>query len=143
MRKQIQAHNTIDTHMLSFLCINIVKSMSIPLDKRKWNQAKKLADQVYDKPSAYKSGYIVKKYKELGGTFNKKTKPVKTGLKRWFDEKWVNQHGHEGYQHKNDVYRPNKRITAKTPITWSELTPKQITRAKRTKSKGKRVNRFA
>ncbi len=115
--------------------------MAEPNDLAKWTKAKKEADKVYKRPSAYKSGFIVKRYKELGGTFKNK-KPVNKGLKRWFDEKWVNQHGHEGYQHKNDVYRPSKRITKKTPTTWSELSQKQIEKAKRTKSKGKRVNRF-
>ena len=28
-----------------------------------------MADEIYEKPSAYKSGYIVKKYKELGGKY--------------------------------------------------------------------------
>ena len=30
------------------------------LDVDKWKKAKIMADQVYDTPSAYKSGYIVK-----------------------------------------------------------------------------------
>lgn len=34
-----------------------------------YKKAKKIADDVYKKPSAYKSGFIVKKYKELGGTY--------------------------------------------------------------------------
>lgn len=115
--------------------------MSEPVDKKKWAIAKKAADIIYKRPSAYKSGYIVKKYKELGGTF-KGTKKKVTGLPRWFAEKWVNQHGRVGYEHKNDVYRPSKRVTKKTPVTWSELSTKQIEKAKRTKSTGKRVNRF-
>lgn len=116
--------------------------MAEPLDRAKWIKAKKDADAVYKRPSAYKSGYIVKRYKELGGTFKNAKKPVNKGLKRWFDEKWVNQHGQTGYQHKNDVYRPSKRITKKTPTTWTELTADQIETAKRTKSKGKRITRF-
>jgi hypothetical protein len=39
------------------------------VNKDLWISAKKAADKVYDKPSAYKSAYIVKKYKELGGKF--------------------------------------------------------------------------
>jgi hypothetical protein len=115
--------------------------MPEPLDKKKWESARKAADKIYLKPSAYKSGYIVKKYKELGGTF-KGEKKKSTGLPRWFAEKWVNQHGHVGYKHKNDVYRPSKRITKKTPTTWTELSKKQIEKAKRTKSAGKRVKKF-
>lgn len=102
--------------------------MSEPTNKKLWDKAKKLADAVYGKPSAYKSGYIVKKYKELGGTFymtQERSKPPKTkSLTRWFKEKWVNQHGTVGYKHKDDVYRPSKRVTKDTPKTWSELTKK-------------------
>lgn len=112
------------------------------LDQKKWAEAKKLADLVYKVPSAYKSGYIVKKYKELGGRFASQRSKSKTGLTRWFAEKWVNQHKSVGYQHKNDVYRPSIRVTKKTPITWSELTKKEIAAAQRTKSKGRRVTRF-
>jgi hypothetical protein len=138
------------------------------IDKDKWLQARKLADTVYDKPSAYKSGYIVKKYKELNGRFktvdkprnktksrsrsrsrsrslNKSgstSKPKTRGLSRWFAEKWVNQRGIVGYQHKSDVYRPTYRITAKTPVTWSELTKKEIDKARKVKATGQRVKRF-
>lgn len=94
-------------------------------DKKKWEKAKKMADAVYKVHSAYKSGWIVKKYKEFGGTFNTDMKPTKKGLTRWFDEKWVNQRGEVGYRYKSDVYRPTKRITSKTPVTWKELSKKR------------------
>jgi hypothetical protein len=114
-----------------------------PLDKKKWAAAKKMADTVYKTHSAYKSGYIVLKYKELGGEFTPTPTPKpNTGLSRWFSEKWVNQHGTTGYQHKNDVYRPSKRITSKTPTTWKELTPSEIAKAKKIKASGKRVVKF-
>lgn len=117
--------------------------MPEPVDKKLWHRAKKMADKVYDKPSAYKSGYIVKKYKESGGKFlNARSRGASAGLTRWFKEKWVNQHGTVGYKHKDDVYRPSKRVTRETPRTWAELTKKQIERAKRTKSKGKRIKKF-
>jgi hypothetical protein len=38
--------------------------MPIVLDKELYNKAKQIADETYKKPSAYKSGYIVKLYKE-------------------------------------------------------------------------------
>lgn len=79
-------------------------------------KARKLADEVYDKPSAYKSGYIVKKYKELGGTYSddKQTKP----LKRWFEEEWTDIGGKE-----YPVYRPTKRVSKETPLTVDEIDP--------------------
>ena len=70
----------------------------------------------------------------------KKTK--KKGLSRWFLEKWKNQRGKIGYKYKSDVYRPTHRITKKTPITFSELTKKQLKRARSIKLKKGRVNKF-
>jgi len=32
-----------------------------------YKEARKIADNTYERPSAYKSMYIVRKYKELGG----------------------------------------------------------------------------
>ena len=61
--------------------------MPTPTDKDLYEKVKSLADKIYDKPSAYKSGYIVKTYKELGGKYSGK-KPDKKGLDRWFKEKW-------------------------------------------------------
>jgi hypothetical protein len=116
--------------------------MSEPADKKLYTRVKKLADSVYEKPSAYKSGFIVKKYKELGGKFIGKSPAKKEGLTRWFKEKWVNQHGTSGYKHKNDVYRPSKRITKNTPVTWSELSASEVSKAMRAKSRGKRIRRF-
>ena len=35
--------------------------MAVPKDKQLYEKAKRMADEVYKKPSAYKSGYIIKK----------------------------------------------------------------------------------
>ncbi len=112
--------------------------MSEPLNKRLWAIAKQHADDVYKTPSAYKSGFIVKKYKELGGTFAGH-KQKTTGLSRWFAEDWTNQRGEVGYKYKKDVYRPSKRVTNDTPRTWGELSDKQIQRAEKNKVAGKRA----
>jgi hypothetical protein len=94
------------------------------------------------KHSAYKSGLIVKKYKQLGGTFIG-PKPKKTGLSRWFAENWKSDRGKYRYTAKSSVYRPTKRITSKTPVTFSELTRSQILRAKREKARTGRVKVFS
>jgi hypothetical protein len=83
-----------------------------------YEKAKKIADETYKKPSAYKSGFIVKKYKELGGTYSDDGKPKE--LKRWFKEEWKDI-GNKEYP----VYRPTKRITKDTPLTATEIDPKQ------------------
>jgi hypothetical protein len=93
--------------------------MPIPKDKTLYEKVKKMADQVYTKPSAYKSGYIVKKYKELGGEYIDDNQPKE--LKRWFKEKWEDV-GKKDYP----VYRPTVRINKQTPLTVSEIDKKQL-----------------
>jgi len=122
--------------------------MPIPVDQILYDTIKKRVYKKIPKHSAYRSGLIVKEYKKK---FQKKygsknpylgkyTK--KKGLKRWFDEKWVNQRGTIGYQYKHDIYRPSKRITKKTPITHGELSKKEIKRARKEKYTKGRVYRF-
>jgi len=94
--------------------------MSIPTNKTLYNKVKKEADKVYDKPSAYKSGWIVKEYKKRGGEYAGKKKENK-GLDRWYKEDWEDIGGKE-----YPVYRPTKRITKDTPLTESEISPTQL-----------------
>lgn len=118
-----------------------------PTDKKLYEKIKKKVYTQIPKHSAYRSGHLVKKYKKefekkYGKTKNpyKNKKPdVKIGLKRWFLEDWRNQNNKIGYNKTGDYYRPNKRITAKTPITHSELTKRQKEKASKLKSKGKRA----
>lgn len=108
--------------------------MSEPINKKLYAKAKMIADKTYKKSSAYKSGYIVKLYKEMGGKYRGKTKRKNQGLTRWFKEEWKDV-GNKSYP----VYRPTKRITKKTPLTVKEIDPKhlkqQITRKQKIKGK--------
>ena len=121
----------------------------IPREKELYARTKKYIYKKYPKHSAYRSGLLVQEYKrrfsqKYGNKKNpyigKKTK--KKGLKRWFSEEWVNQRGEVGYRYKNDVYRPSIRITQKTPVTYKELSLKQIKKARQTKYRKGRVSRF-
>lgn len=59
------------------------------LDKNIYKKAKKIADETYKKNSAYKSLFMIAKYKELGGKIDEKKS--KNGLKKWvIEEKWKN-----------------------------------------------------
>ena len=122
--------------------------MNVPVDEKMYNKIKKAIYKKNPKHSAYRSGMIVKTYKKRFGEKNGKKKPYKGkktkkhGLQRWFKEEWVNQRGKVGYKYKNDIYRPSKRITKKTPITHSELTKKQVKRARKEKYTKGRVKRF-
>jgi hypothetical protein len=97
------------------------KQTSIPLDKELYEQAMAIVYAQYRHPSAYRSGALVKKYKELGGRYGS-TKSIQSiderPLKRWFEENWQDI-GHKGYP----VYRPTKRVTSKTPLTPVEIDP--------------------
>ena len=122
---------------------------SKPTDSKLYENIKKQLWIKYPKHSAYRSGLLVKKYKEQ---FSKKyptknpyqgPKPnKKSGLSRWFLEDWRNQRGEIGYKYKSDIYRPSKRITKKTPTTIKELSKKQISRARKEKYSKGRVKKF-
>ena len=60
--------------------------MPTPVNKDLYEAVKEYANIVYDKPSAYKSGFIVKMYKKLGGTYKEDHK--EHDLERWFLENW-------------------------------------------------------
>lgn len=100
--------------------------VSIPKDNALYNKARAEADKKYVKASAYKSGYIVKRYKEIykdkyGNDKAYEGAKAKTkGLSRWFDENWVSVGG------VIPTYRPTVRITKDTPKTVSEIPKKRL-----------------
>jgi hypothetical protein len=93
--------------------------MPIILNQELYDEVKAEADKKYKKNSAYKSGWIVKTYKERGGEYkdDNKTKD----LKRWFKEDWKDIGGQD-----YPVYRPTKRISKDTPLTADEIDPEQL-----------------
>lgn len=90
--------------------------MPIILDQALYNRVKREADKIYEKPSAYKSGWIVKTYKSRGGAYEDDNQPKNLG--RWFKEDWADIGG-QSYP----VYRPTKRVSKETPLTADELDP--------------------
>jgi len=111
--------------------------MATPKDTSLYEKAKAEASKIYVKTSAYKSAYIVKKYKELYkdkyGNDNayigkKSEKPV--GLTRWFKEKWE-----DVGSGKYPLYRPTIRVTKDTPKTKSELSSNRIKEQDKLKQK--------
>jgi len=93
--------------------------MPVPLNKLLYEKVKKYADTIYSKPSAYKSGFIVKTYKKLGGKYKDDKK--EKNLKRWFEEDWKDI-GHLDYP----VYRPTKHINKHTPLTPNEINKQNL-----------------
>jgi Family of unknown function (DUF5872) len=102
--------------------------MPVPIDTDLYAKAKRIADSKYKTHGAFKSGFIVKTYKELGGRYRDDGKPK--NLKRWFKEEWKDVGG-KAYP----VYRPTKRISKDTPLTKSEIDPKDM--KKKTEEKQK------
>lgn len=131
--------------------------MPEPIDTQLYNRVKKLADKRFEsKTGVYKSSWIVKEYKRLGGKYRGERKED-SGLKRWYKEKWVDLNrpirdkagkiiGYEecgrksilkksGKKQKYPLCRPQKRVTFATPKTVSELTESSIKKAKKDKAK--------
>jgi hypothetical protein len=101
-------HTNIFSHLFNI--------MPIANDMKLYEKVKQDANRIYGKPSAYKSGWIVKTYKQRGGTYSDDGKPKE--LKRWFNEEWADIGGKE-----YPVYRPFKRINESTPLTAFEIDP--------------------
>lgn len=121
--------------------------MNLPRDKELYDKIKKQVFLKYPKHSAYRSGLLVKNYKEA---YQKKYNNDNAyigdrnidGLTRWFAEDWRNQRGEIGYKKKGDIYRPTIRINEKTPTTINELSKRRIKEAMREKKTKGRVKKF-
>lgn len=102
--------------------------MAIPTNKALYKQVKDYADIVYSKPSAYKSGFIVKTYKQLGGTYKDTGDEHK--LARWYKERWE-EIGNKSYP----VYRPTIRVNKNTPLTIYEIDKNDLKKQIKLKQK--------
>ena len=76
-------------------------------------------------PSARASQAIAKCRKASGSV--KKTK-AGADLKRWGSEKWVDTKSGKacGAGGSNEYCRPSKRVSSKTPVTKSEMSPSML-----------------
>jgi len=122
--------------------------MVTPTDIKLYNKIKIYIYIKYPIHSAYRSGLLVKKYKEeYEKKYNNKNyyigkKPDKNGLNAWFKQKWRNSNNNIGYEGKNnEIYRPTKKY-GKTPILMNELSKEQKQKAKKIKASGKRIKNF-
>ena len=111
------------------------------MDKELYERLKKDVWAIYDKPSADRSGMLVKLYREAGGKYSG-DKDKDEGLSRWYRERWESDKGTANYPHKNSVFRPTVRITKDTPTTFAELTPEELKRARSMKARKGRVDKF-
>ena len=63
-------------------------------------------------------------------------------LKRWFKEDWRTPSGDKDYSGGDNTFRPTKKVSKKTPKTWSELTDAEKAAAKKEKKSKGRVSRY-
>jgi hypothetical protein len=127
--------------------------MATPTNTKLYAKVKREADAKFEsKTGVYKSSWIVREYKKRGGKY-KSTSKKSSGLKRWYREKWVdlnrpikNSSGKiVGYKkcgrtssknkEKYPLCRPSKRVSAKTPRTYKEISKRSISKAQREKRK--------
>lgn len=92
-------------------------------------------------PSA-RASQAIAKCRKASGNVNKSEKG--TSLKRWEKEKWIDTKSGKacGAGGKNEYCRPSKRVSSKTPVTKSEMSPSLLSKKKAEKSivgMGKRV----
>lgn len=122
----------------------------IVLDKALYGKVKKEADKKFLAPtSAYKSAWIVREYKRLGGRFAD-TKDQNKGLLRWFREKWldVNRGAPCGRPKATEqgtypLCRPTVRVTKDTPKLAKDIPKQQIADANKKKQRVKNKGRIA
>ena len=119
-----------------------------PADQGLYDKVKARVYKSIPKHSAYRSGVLVKEYKEA---FRRKHGNNKqpyvgekdtNGLTRWFKEEWRNESGGVGYDKNNTLYRPTKRVTADTPKTWNEIPKSRVQTAKEEEKAKARVKKF-
>lgn len=128
-----------------------------PKNKKLYNYVKSLANKKFkSKSGVYRSSWIVREYKKRGGVYKSGSKTSKSGLKRWYKEKWVdlnrpirNSKGKiVGYKScgrkssgikgkKYPLCRPSKRVSPRTPRTYKQISKGSLSKAKREKSKVK------
>ena len=107
---------------------------AVILDKDIYEKAKKIIYNQYKKPSAYRSGALVKKYKDMGGRYSNEPNKNETSLKRWFKEEWRDINPMKT-KTSYPVYRPTKRITKKTPKTKNEVSEDVLLQQSKLKQK--------
>lgn len=118
-----------------------------------YKKAKREADKVYEKHSAYKSMYISKLYKEYGGKYEDSSKKD-TKLLTWRQERWIVvepylKEGKKiacGSEKAPNIHacRPSKRVNKSTPTTIDSLIKlhgkKKLLELVALKKKGKRIS---
>lgn len=116
----------------SWFVYNKKSTMPRPLDPDLYDKARRVVNSIYKKPSAFRSGALVKLYKHWGGRYADDHQP--RNLSRWFKEKWQDVNPHKT-KTSYPVFRPTVRVNSHTPLLVSEIDPNDFRRKSKQKQK--------
>lgn len=101
------------------------------VNKSLYLKAKSIANDKYKRNGLFKSAFIVKTYKELGGKYRGEKTNTNEGIQRWLKgEAWIEVEPYlksgkkvkcGSSDKKGKACRPSKRVNDKTPMTIDEL----------------------
>ena len=118
--------------------------MPIPADEGLYEEAREYIFSKYKKSSAYRSGALVKRYKQLFAKKHPDKEPYLNdrkpkNIKRWFEEKWIDVNPLLGKNNPKDypLYRPTKMINSMTPSLVSEIPQSELLKQYKLKQKYK------
>lgn len=114
------------------MCKEKKVKMPRPLDLALYERARRAVDRIYKKPSAFRSGAIVKLYKHLGGRYVDDDRS--RNLERWFREKWEDVNPHKT-RTSYPVFRPTVRVSSRTPLTVNEVDSRDLVKKSKLKQK--------
>jgi hypothetical protein len=116
--------------------------MPTPADPKLYEEAREYIFSKYKKNSAYRSGAVVKHYKQMFAkrhpnkeAYIDDNKPK--NIKRWFEEKWIDVNPLLGknYAKAYPLYRPTKMINKMTPALVSEIPQSELLKQYKLKQK--------
>jgi hypothetical protein len=105
--------------------------MPIPADEGLYEEARDYIFSKYKKNSAFRSGAVVKHYKQMFAKKHPNKQPYiddrkPKNIKRWFAEKWIDVNPTIGKRKGYPVYRPTKKVNSHTPTLLSEIPHSEL-----------------
>lgn len=108
--------------------------MPLPTDETLYDEAKNFIYSKYKKNSAFRSGAVVKEYKQqFAEKYGKDTPPYSNDnkpkkLKRWFEEKWVDVNPLLNFKDADayPLFRPTNYVNKDTPTLFQEIPKERL-----------------
>jgi hypothetical protein len=108
--------------------------MPLPTDQTLYDEAKDFIYSKYKNNSAFRSGAVVKEYKQqFAQKYGEATPPYSDdnkpkNLKRWFDEKWININPLLNFKNADayPLFRPTNYVNKDTPTLFQEIPKSRL-----------------